>query len=110
MQETPRSYITIPPSNDPLVAIVWAALRADVPDETGREPPEEIETPPVVAALDVIVANDCAMVQEALIEADFFELEAFENVVVVFLEEEAETVLLVELNAAASTARPRSQS
>lgn len=91
--------------------MVWAALRADVPDEAGRERPEEIETPPVVAALDVIVANDCALVEEALIEADFFELEAFEDVVVVFLDdEEAETVLLVELNAAASTAMPRSQS
>jgi len=109
VQETPRSYITIPPSNDPPASIVWAALRAEVPDEAGREPPEEFEALPVVVAAEV-VTDDCVLVEETFVDAALVP-EAFDVVVLACLgDDEAETVLLVELVAAASPTTSMSQS
>jgi hypothetical protein len=94
--------MTMPPSKDAPAAIVCAALRTDVPEEAGKLPPEELEEfeePPVVAGFEVAVAEaDLALVEEALTD------------VALVFEANAETVLLVEFDTAASTTKSRSQS
>lgn len=56
VQDTPRSYITMPPSKESPAAMVWTALRAEVPEETGREPSDEPEFELAVTAAVVVVA------------------------------------------------------
>ena len=100
----------MPPSNDPPASIIWAALRADVPEEAGREPPEEFEVLPVVAGAEVLVTDDFVFAEEVFPDAVLVEAEVFEVAVLICLSEETETVLLVELDVAVLTTRLSSQS
>lgn len=65
---TPRSYMTIPPSNEAPAAIVWAAESTEVPEDAGREPPDEPEpeeeTHVVVAAVVAAEPPDDAALEE----------------------------------------------
>jgi hypothetical protein len=56
----------MPPSKDPPASIVWAALRADVPDDAGREPPEFED---FEVGFEVVVAEDPALVEELFASA-----------------------------------------
>ena len=69
MQSTPRSYITIPQSKDSPAAIVRTALRADVPEDAGRRPPDDAEKPPGLADRVVSTAEDGATEEPAIEEA-----------------------------------------
>lgn len=49
MQETPRSKEAMPPSKVSPAAMVWAALRTEVPEAAGMLPPEELPDARVAA-------------------------------------------------------------
>lgn len=67
VQEAPRSKATMPPSKDSPAAMVWTALRTDVPEEAGSLPPDEPEPPDAGAA---VVAGAELLPEEAAPVAD----------------------------------------
>lgn len=64
--------MTIPPSKVPPAAIVCAAERTEVPEDAGREPPEEPDEPEEEPLVDValVVADDPE--EAVLVEPDDF--------------------------------------
>jgi hypothetical protein len=90
----------MPPSNEPPAAIVWAAERTDVPEEAGREPPEEPDEEPLVEVAfvvadepeDAVLDEPDLAVEDALLPEPDFEVVAAASTLVL-----AESAVLVAL-------------